>query len=53
MNNDKTKTIRPFVVKDLVRMIMSKKNMAFDDALALAQQLGYAERNPSAEVVGR
>ena len=33
MNNDKTMTIRPFVVKDLVRMIMSKKNMAFDDAL--------------------
>ena len=33
MNNDKTTTIRPFVVKDLVRMIMSKKNMAFDDAL--------------------
>ena len=26
--------------------------MAFDDALALAQQLGYAEKNPSADVDG-
>lgn len=25
--------MRPFVVKDLVGMIMSKKNMAFDDAM--------------------
>ena len=33
MNNDKTTVIRPFVVKDLVVMIMSRKNMAFDDAL--------------------
>ena len=33
MHNDKTTAMRPFVVKDLVRMIMSKKNMAFDDAL--------------------
>ena len=33
MHNDKTTTIRPFVVKDLVRMIMSRKNIAFDDAL--------------------
>lgn len=31
---------------------MIKDNMAFDDALALAQQLGYAERNPSADVDG-
>lgn len=31
---------------------MIKENMAFDDALALAQQLGYAERNPSADVDG-
>ena len=33
MNNDKTTAMRPFVVKDLLRMIMSRKNMAFDDAL--------------------
>ena len=33
MNNDKTTAMRPFVVKDLVGMIMSRKNMAFDDAL--------------------
>ena len=33
MHNDKTATIRPFVVKDLVRMIMSRKNIAFDDAV--------------------
>ena len=33
MHNDKTTTIRPFVVKDLVRMIMSRKNIAFDDAV--------------------
>ena len=33
MNNDKTTAMRPFVVKDLVEMIMSRKNMAFDDAL--------------------
>lgn len=33
MHNDKTTTIRPFVVKDLVGMIMSRKNMAFDDAV--------------------
>ena len=31
---------------------MIKEDMAFDDALALAQQLGYAERNPSADVDG-
>ena len=31
---------------------MIKDNMSFDDALALAQQLGYAERNPSADVDG-
>ncbi|MEE1025926.1 MAG: homoserine dehydrogenase, partial [Acutalibacteraceae bacterium] len=31
---------------------MIKENMAFDDALALAQQLGYAERDPSADVDG-
>lgn len=31
---------------------MIRENMAFDDALALAQQLGYAERNPSADVDG-
>lgn len=31
---------------------MIKENMSFDDALALAQQLGYAERNPSADVDG-
>ena len=33
MNNDKNTAMRPFVVKDLVGMIMSRKNMAFDDAL--------------------
>ena len=33
MNNDKTTAMRPFVVKDLLRMIMNRKNMAFDDAL--------------------
>ena len=33
MHNDKTTAMRPFVVKDLVRMIMSRKNIAFDDAL--------------------
>lgn len=33
MNNDKTTTMRPFVVKDLVGMIMSKKNLTFDDAM--------------------
>ncbi len=31
---------------------MIRENMSFDDALALAQQLGYAERNPSADVDG-
>ncbi|MDE7390733.1 MAG: homoserine dehydrogenase, partial [Lachnospiraceae bacterium] len=31
---------------------MIKDQMSFDDALALAQQLGYAERNPAADVEG-
>ena len=31
---------------------MIRENMSFDDALVLAQQLGYAERNPSADVDG-
>ena len=31
---------------------MIHENMSFDDALALAQELGYAERNPSADVDG-
>ena len=31
---------------------MIREHMAFDDALALAQQLGYAERDPSADVEG-
>ena len=31
---------------------MIKDGMSFDDALALAQQLGYAERDPSADVEG-
>ena len=31
---------------------MAKENMSFDDALKLAQQLGYAERDPSADVDG-
>lgn len=34
----------------LTRMI--EDGMSFDDALALAQQLGYAERNPAADVEG-
>lgn len=34
----------------LTKMISEK--MAFDDALKLAQSLGYAERNPSADVDG-
>ncbi len=34
----------------LTKMISDK--MAFDDALSLAQKLGYAERNPSADVDG-
>lgn len=31
---------------------MIEENMSFDDALALAQELGYAERDPSADVDG-
>ncbi len=31
---------------------MIREHMAFDDALKLAQQLGYAERDPSADVEG-
>ncbi len=31
---------------------MINENMAFDDALKLAQDLGYAERNPEADVEG-
>ena len=31
---------------------MIKDSMSFEDALALAQQLGYAERNPAADVEG-
>ena len=31
---------------------MFKESMSFEDALALAQKLGYAERNPSADVDG-
>lgn len=31
---------------------MITENMSFDDALRLAQNLGYAERNPSADVDG-
>lgn len=31
---------------------MVQDGMSFDDALALAQQLGYAERNPAADVEG-
>lgn len=31
---------------------MIEENMSFDDALALAQRLGYAEREPSADVDG-
>lgn len=31
---------------------MIKESMSFDDALKLAQQLGYAEREPSADVDG-
>ncbi len=31
---------------------MIKESMSFDDALALAQQLGYAEKDPTADVEG-
>ncbi len=31
---------------------MIRESMRFEDALALAQQLGYAERNPAADVEG-
>lgn len=31
---------------------MITENMAFDDALKMAQQLGYAERNPAADIEG-
>jgi homoserine dehydrogenase len=31
---------------------MAKENMSFEDALAEAQKLGYAERNPSADIDG-
>ncbi len=31
---------------------MIRENMAFEDALSMAQQLGYAERNPAADVEG-
>ncbi len=31
---------------------MIRENMAFEDALSLAQKLGYAERNPAADVEG-
>lgn len=35
----------------LTRMV--EDGMAFDDALALAQKLGYAERDPSADIEGQ
>ena len=31
---------------------MIRENMSFADALAMAQQLGYAERNPAADIEG-
>ena len=31
---------------------MIKENMQFDDALSMAQRLGYAERDPSADIDG-
>ncbi len=31
---------------------MIRENMKFEDALALAQKLGYAERNPAADIEG-
>ena len=31
---------------------MIRENMSFEDALAMAQKLGYAERNPAADVEG-
>ncbi|MBQ0145887.1 MAG: homoserine dehydrogenase [Lachnospiraceae bacterium] len=31
---------------------MDKKGMSFDEALALAQKLGYAEKDPSADIEG-
>ena len=33
MMNDRNSAMRPFVVKDLVQMVMLKKNISFDDAL--------------------
>ncbi len=32
---------------------MIRENMSFEDALSMAQQLGYAERNPAADVEGQ
>lgn len=32
---------------------MIEENMPFDDALRMAQELGYAERDPSADIEGR
>ena len=32
---------------------MIREQMTFSDALALAQKLGYAERNPAADIVGQ
>lgn len=31
---------------------MVENDMSFDDALSLAQRLGYAERDPSADIDG-
>ncbi len=31
---------------------MIRENMSFEDALAMAQRLGYAERNPAADIEG-
>ena len=43
------------ILNGTTNFIMTKminEGMSFDDALALAQNLGYAERNPSADVDG-
>ena len=34
-------------------MLFRSEKMSFDDALALAQKLGYAERNPAADIEGQ
>ena len=51
--------IRPLsqclAANDVIEIVLTKmirENMSFADALAMAQQLGYAERNPAADIEG-